>query len=177
MRNPIFASLQSSNNIFVRQPTLRKYVSSQSYRTFQKLWRQVRLYKLVIDYFATRRAQRHKDSTHTSAFPFRKSKKPTDEGTPIGRDFSVIEYVIERRILEAPVLELTYYVDVVGEVPSHSIRPQFGGHGIYDIGNGDTDPEWGFTVVVYGGILRYGPWSDRQRYVIFFIYMFHSHTI
>lgn len=142
-----------------------------------KLWRQVGLYKLVMDYFATRRAQRHKDRTSTSAFPFRKSKKTTDEDTPIGRDFSVMEYVIEQRILETPVLELTYYVDVVGDVPSHLIRPHYGGHGIHDIGNGDTDPEWGLDIVIYGGVLRYGPWSDRQRYVVLFSYISDPHTV
>ena len=93
----------------------------------------------------------------------RKGKKVTDEDTPIGIDFATFEYAIERKILEAPTLELTYYVDVVGEVPSHPVAARFGVDGISDIGNGDTPPEWGFDLVVYGGFLRYGPWADRQR--------------
>jgi len=93
----------------------------------------------------------------------RKGKKVADEDTPIGIDFSAFEYAIERKILEAPTLELTYYVDVVGEVPSHPVAARYGVDGIFDIGNGDTPPEWGFDLVVYGGFLRYGPWADRQR--------------
>lgn len=93
----------------------------------------------------------------------RKGNKVVDEDTPIGIDFSAFEYAIERKILEAPTLELTYYVDVVGEVPSHPVATRYGVDGIFDIGNGDTPPEWGFDLVVYGGFLRYGPWADRQR--------------
>lgn len=128
-----------------------------------KLWRQVGLYKLITEYFTTRRAQRA--AHHSAAFflPFHKPKKTVDEDTPIGVDFSTFEYAIERRVLEAPSLELTYYVDVVGEVPSDSVEPRYAGGGIYDIGNGDTSPEWGLDLVIYGGTLRYGPWADRQR--------------
>lgn len=128
-----------------------------------KLWRQVGLYKLVADYFATRRSQRAAHHLTTSFLPFHKSKKAIDEDTPVGVDFSTFEYAIERRILEAPILELTYYVDVVGEVASQPINPRYAAGGVYDIGNGDTAPEWGFDLVVYGGTLRYGPWADRQR--------------
>jgi hypothetical protein len=148
---------------FSRYSTLRKPSFYQPYRTFSKLWRQLRLYGLITEYFSTRRAQR---MAHESAMPpshVRKGKKAADEDTPIGIDFSAFEYAIERKILEAPTLELTYYVDVVGEVPSHPVAARYGVDGIFDIGNGDTPPEWGFDLVVYGGFLRYGPWADRQR--------------
>ncbi|KAJ7901907.1 hypothetical protein B0H14DRAFT_3080144 [Mycena olivaceomarginata] len=86
--------------------------------------------------------------------------KSLDEDTPIGADFATFEYAIDRKILEAPVLELTYYTDVVGDVPSlpHPVDTEPG-----DIGNGDIGPEWGIDLVVRGGFLRYGPWADRQR--------------
>jgi len=103
---------------------------------------------------------------HESVVPpthSRKGKKAIDEDTPIGINFSEFEYAIERKILEAPTLELTYYVDVVGEVPSHPAAARYGVDGTFDIGNGDTPPEWGFDLVVYGGFLRYGPWADRRR--------------
>lgn len=130
-----------------------------------KLWRQVGLYKLVVDYFTTRRAQRRDQSSATSSIPYLKPKKTAEEDTPPGLDFSDFEYAVERRILEAPVLELTYYVDVVGDVLSHSIPPRYSESGIHDVGNGDTDPEWGFDVAIYDAVLRYGPWADRQRYI------------
>lgn len=132
-----------------------------------KLWRQFGLHRVVTDYFATRRAQRSTQYSISSSIFFRRSKKTADDGTPIGIDFSTFEYVIERKILEAPTLELTYYVDVVGEIPSQLIPTRYAGDGIDGINNGDTSPEWGFDLVIYDGFLRYGPWADRQRYEAF----------
>lgn len=82
----------------------------------------------------------------------------------MGADFSVLEYAIERKILEAPVLELSYYADVVGVVPhqGHDTTPNPSDP--FDIGNGDLPPEWGFDLVIRNGGLRYGPWADRQRW-------------
>lgn len=68
-------------------------------------------------------------------------------------------------MLEAPTLELSYYADAVGVVPAKQ-RP-VDNEGC-DIGNGDVSPEWGIDLVVHGGILRYGPWADRQRHVSHF---------
>lgn len=70
---------------------------------------------------------------------------------------------MERKILEAPVLELSYYADVVGEVPPLPHRAEHVGVASIEIGNGDIAPEWGIDMVVCGGFLRYGPWADRQR--------------
>ncbi|KAH9985984.1 hypothetical protein BJV74DRAFT_946145 [Russula compacta] len=89
-----------------------------------------------------------------------KRAQSVDVETPVGPDCAKHEYAIERRLLEAPVLELSYYVDVVGVVP---VEPRRVDHKGYDVGNGGTSPEWGFDLVVYGGFLRYGPWADRQR--------------
>lgn len=80
-----------------------------------------------------------------------------------GADFSKLEYAIERRIVEAPVLELSYYADVVGEVPVESDGQKGLGLESYDIGNGDLPPEWGIDLVIRNGKIRYGPWADRQR--------------
>ncbi|KDR75835.1 hypothetical protein GALMADRAFT_156774 [Galerina marginata CBS 339.88] len=147
------------HNRIKHHPTLRKPTFYQNYRTFFKLWRQIKLYGLVTDYFATRRTQ-HINQT-AGAATAKKSKKTIDEDTPVGIDFSTFEYAVERKMLETPTLDLTYYVDVVGEVPSQPItRCQ---DGVHDIGNGDTAPEWGIDLVMYGGFLRYGPWADRQR--------------
>jgi hypothetical protein len=113
-----------------------------------------------------------------------KPRKSDDEDTPIGIDFTTYEYAIERTIVETPLLELTYYIDVVGDVPpveyqhssrlnnwDHSIRTSRGvGAGLEidpndpnDIGNGDVDPEWGIHLTIHSGLVRYGPWADRQR--------------
>lgn len=104
----------------------------------------------------------HEDNTPR---PHKKSGKAADDITPIGADFSKIEYAIQRKILEAPLLELSYYTDVVGEVPSHSEQTDHIGIESIDIGNGDISPEWGIDLIISGGFLKYGPWADRQRWV------------
>ncbi|KAG6903050.1 hypothetical protein C0995_007483 [Termitomyces sp. Mi166 len=94
----------------------------------------------------------------------KKQKKTVqDESTPIGANFSQLEYAIERRILETPLLELSYFFDVTGEVPALSDYHENIGAQSVDIGNGDVAPEWGFDIIINGGVLRYGPWADRQR--------------
>ncbi|TFK44762.1 hypothetical protein BDQ12DRAFT_730786 [Crucibulum laeve] len=141
--------------------TLAKASSYLSYRSFTRLCRQIKLYTLTTKYSTTRREQRtaHQNIT-TAAGLLKKARKAVDEDTPIGADFSQLEYAIERKILEAPIFELSYYVDVVGEVPED---PEDIGLETIDIGNGDVAPEWGIEMIVRGGLLRYGPWADRQR--------------
>ncbi|KAJ7045588.1 hypothetical protein C8F04DRAFT_939778 [Mycena alexandri] len=127
-----------------------------SHQAFAKLWRHLKLYS------TTRTFPTNQDYADHSVPPTRSrgKHKSFDEDTPVGADFSTLEYAIERKILETPVLELTYYTDVVGDVPSlpHPADTEPG-----DIGNGDIGPEWGIDLVVRGGVLRYGPWADRQR--------------
>ncbi|KAK7053326.1 Macrophage colony-stimulating factor 1 receptor [Paramarasmius palmivorus] len=126
----------------------RSTFQTATYHAFNKVWNRLKLYRLVRDYLNP------KKNTHT-----KKREKSRNDDTPIGIDFSVLEYAIERKILEAPMLELSYYVDVAGTVPPH---PHVGIDD-YGIGNGDMGPEWGVDIVVIGGTLRYGPWADRQR--------------
>lgn len=92
----------------------------------------------------------------------RKAKKSLDEGTPIGVDFTNVEYAIERKILSTPSLELCYYADAAGEVPPLHLHSKQAGVDV--IGNGDAGPEWGVDMIIRGGYIRYGPWADRQRY-------------
>lgn len=94
----------------------------------------------------------------------RKTHGILDDETPVGADFTTLEYAIERKILEAPVLELSYYADVVGSVPADNVHHAAVTGDPFDIGNGDLPPEWGIDLVIRNGILRYGPWADRQRY-------------
>ncbi|KAJ7770170.1 hypothetical protein DFH07DRAFT_1004242, partial [Mycena maculata] len=127
-----------------------------SYQAFAKLWRHLKLYGLTRKFPAN-------PNRGEKAVPESRSHgkhKSLDEDTPLGADFSTLEYAIERKVLEAAILELTYYIDVVGDVPSlpHPVDKEPG-----DIGNGDIGPEWGIDLVVRGGFLRYGPWADRQR--------------
>ncbi|KAI0267154.1 hypothetical protein BC834DRAFT_969170 [Gloeopeniophorella convolvens] len=89
-----------------------------------------------------------------------KRAQSIDLETPVGPDSASREYAVERRLLEAPLLELSYYADAVGVVP---IEPRGLDQAGFEVGNGDAAPEWGLDLVVHGGFLRYGPWADRQR--------------
>lgn len=127
-----------------------------SFGVFLKLWRGIRLYSTLFS----------PNNLASSGFKGRTSvpgKKSLDESNLVGGDFTKLEYAMERRIVEAPMLELSYYADVVGEVPAELDGPKGMGLESYDIGNGDLPPEWGIDLVIRNGVLRYGPWADRQR--------------
>ena len=74
------------------------------------------------------------------------------------------EYAKVTTFFECPELDLVYYVDSAGQVPPVSEAVQ-SVHGLetIDVGNGDLTPEWGVDVVIKGGSIIYGPWTDRQR--------------
>ncbi|KAF8893814.1 hypothetical protein BD779DRAFT_1669348 [Infundibulicybe gibba] len=126
--------------------TKRSYLS---YRSFAKAWRQLKLYANVMSYRSANGAA----TQPTPALPHPRKLMQANTGQG-GIDALEDEYAIERKILEAPVLELSYYIDVVGEVPHHTEQ----------LGLESTDmPEWGIDLVLRGGLLKYGPWADRQR--------------
>ena len=125
-----------------------------SFEVFLKVWRGIRLYSAL---FSPSYLASIKENTFISG------KKSLDESNFVAGDFTRLEYAIERRIVEAPTLELSYYADIVGEVPAELDGPKGMGLESYDIGNGDLPPEWGIDLVIRNGALRYGPWADRQR--------------
>jgi len=129
-----------------------------SFRAFSKVWRGLKLYSSL-----SARASSHDSRAAEMSPEPMPSRKSADEDTPVGADFIALEYAIERRIIEAPLLELSYYTDIVGDVPDAQEGPRGIGLESYDIGNGDLPPEWGVDLVIRNGILRYGPWADRQR--------------
>ncbi|KAF4598557.1 hypothetical protein EYR38_006961 [Pleurotus pulmonarius] len=122
-----------------------------TYHAFSKLWRQLRLGRSLPPPKKTR-AEDHGSRS--------KAKKSSDHPPIVD---PTAEYAIERRILEAPVLELSYYADVVGEVPPLSEQIEPIGVESIDIGNGGLSPQWGIDIIVRNGFIRYGPWADRQR--------------
>ncbi|KAF5393264.1 hypothetical protein D9757_000624 [Collybiopsis confluens] len=129
-----------------------------SYPTFIKVWEALKLYTPVLKYLSAYQSSKSRQGSHRP----KRSKKSMDEDTPVGADFSKFEYAIERKILETSFLELCYYADVVGVVPQTPAQ-QAAPVDPFDIGNGDFGPEWGVDVAIHGGVLKYGPWADRQR--------------
>lgn len=152
-----------------RQPPIRQS-TYLSFTSFEKLWTRLKLWSVASARPSRLRALFGYPSVPVphppASWGWRKAPKSMDDETPVGVDFSSHDYAIERKILEAPLLELLYYADAVGVVPCDLPRPTNEGTedmDPFDIGNGDLPPEWGMDFVVRGGFLRYGPWADRQR--------------
>lgn len=128
-----------------------------SYRSFTKLWRRLTLYTLI-----PHKRPRFASSPPSTLRIGKRSHKSVDEETPIGTNSATSEYAIERKLLETPLLEVSYYADVVGKVPTEHDADKAGLES-FDVGNSDLPPEWGVDIVVHSAFLRYGPWADRQR--------------
>ncbi|KAI0645908.1 hypothetical protein C8Q79DRAFT_910949 [Trametes meyenii] len=138
-----------------------------SYISFERVWKHLRLWT-TLPVPARAHASATIGMVHPQTWGRRKQQKSVDEETPLGIDFAALEYAIERKILEATVLEVLYYADVVGVVPPLAAGQEAADESMdpFDIGNGDLPPEWGVDLVVRGGFIRYGPWADRQRVVL-----------
>ncbi|KAF7376210.1 hypothetical protein MSAN_00036100 [Mycena sanguinolenta] len=153
-RGPMVATGELLQNHVKKRSKIEQIFTHLSHQSFAKLWRHLKLY------VATRKFPTNHSAKPSTPPRSHGKHKSFDEDTPVGANFATFEYAIERKLLEAPLLELTYYTDVVGDVPSlpHPVDTEPG-----DIGNGDMGPEWGIDLVIRGGFLRYGPWADRQR--------------
>ncbi|KAI9842841.1 MAG: hypothetical protein M1837_006862 [Sclerophora amabilis] len=75
-----------------------------------------------------------------------------------------VEYARFATLLESPLMSLSFYWDVAGPVP------QLGSLDGESLIASDTEinhgppPEWGLDLRVKGGIINYGPWTDRERF-------------
>lgn len=137
------------------------YFHYLTYSVFSKLYRSARLRDGLRA--AAQIFKKPPISAPPKAFRSRsKRAQSVDIETPVGPDSAKREYAIDRRLLEAPVLELSYYVDVVGVVP---VESRMLDHEEDVVGNCDASPEWGLDLILHGGFFRYGPWADRQRRV------------
>lgn len=134
-----------------------------SFATFSKLWLRHKLWTIIF----SRSQSSHNFLHNTGTWPRRRPRDADDEPTPLGINFTTLEYAKETKVLEAPFLDLLYYADSVGEVPQSPANEEIPlpTADPLDIGNGDLPPEWGIDIAVRGGVLRYGPWTDRQRQV------------
>ncbi len=136
-----------------------------SFYPFERIWEHMKLWNFLSAHDHSKPS--HHSVPHPQTWGRRKQQKSVDEETPLGADFTTLEYAVERKILEASVMELLYYADVVGVVPPPAAGQENQDESLdpFDIGNGDLPPEWGIDLVIKGGFIRYGPWADRQRYV------------
>ncbi|WVQ74514.1 hypothetical protein IAR50_004115 [Cryptococcus sp. DSM 104548] len=85
----------------------------------------------------------------------------SDSTTPQNGAREEKEYAKVTHLLEAPELTLTYYSDTPGIVPDPAVAPFI--DPLDEIGNVDLPPEYGIDITIHKGIIKYGPWADRQR--------------
>lgn len=111
-------------------------------------------------------AERHAESGWTGLPRYQAAADPT---APLLSNASrpslhPAEYAKVTTLLVTREIDMTYYVDVAGTVPSeHARKNRVAGLETHDVGNGDLSPEWGIDLVIRGGAITYGPWADRQR--------------
>jgi hypothetical protein len=129
-----------------------KWPDNLTHAKFVKLWRR---FSLALAVPRPREIPRDGPVRTATQRMRRVFKRHEDSSEEI--DYTTFEYAVERKLLEAPTLDITYYIDNVGFVPI-----PIDGH-VPTNQTLDTDPEWGIDIVVHGGSLKYGPWSDRQR--------------
>ncbi|KAI9811900.1 MAG: hypothetical protein M1827_005251 [Pycnora praestabilis] len=73
-----------------------------------------------------------------------------------------IEYAKLSTVVDCPRLSMSFFWDVPGIIPPRSADDALDANTKHDI-NCDIPPEWGIDLSVQGGIINYGPWTDRQR--------------
>ena len=74
-----------------------------------------------------------------------------------------VEYAKASLIADCPCVNISFYWDVPGPVPSDIDRSKhIDPARPYDI-NGSPPPDYGMDIQVFGGIIQYGPWADRHR--------------
>lgn len=87
-----------------------------------------------------------------------------DDNQPDGHgEWDGVEYAKASLIADCPCINVSFYWDVAGRVPTlldNSMYTEPSSTG--DI-NGSPPPEYGVDIQVYGGIIHYGPWTDRHR--------------
>ncbi|OBZ68127.1 hypothetical protein A0H81_11865 [Grifola frondosa] len=141
--------IRDSHSSPLRQSTYLSFLS------FQRLWSHLKLWTLDSSTHPRSHTFFPRASVtvpHPPSWGRKKHHMNADDETPLGADFAMLEYAIERKFMEAPTLELLYYADVVGVVPIPEGQQSVGTESLdpFDIGNGDLPPEWGIDIVVRG---------------------------
>ncbi|OAG00935.1 uncharacterized protein CC84DRAFT_1263011 [Paraphaeosphaeria sporulosa] len=91
------------------------------------------------------------------------SRYMEDDQTDGHGEWDGVEYARTSLIADCPCVNVSFYWDVAGKVPTlldNSMYTEPTNSG--DI-NGATPPEYGVDIQVYGGTINYGPWTDRHR--------------
>ena len=78
-------------------------------------------------------------------------------------EWDPIEYARSPTLADLPKVKVAFYWDIPGPVPLHSDLQESSHISDTSDINGSTPPEYGLDIAIFGGIINYGPWTDRQR--------------
>ncbi|KAI9749143.1 MAG: hypothetical protein M1815_002726 [Lichina confinis] len=73
-----------------------------------------------------------------------------------------VEYAKQSTVLDSPGVTISYYWDVAGLVPQCGDTPALQGR-LSGPRTRHQPPQWGVDLIVDGGTISYGPWTDRRR--------------
>ncbi|RAR04787.1 fermentation associated protein [Stemphylium lycopersici] len=74
-----------------------------------------------------------------------------------------VEYAKTSLIADCPCVNVSFFWDVPGPVPSDIDQSRYlDPTRPYDI-NGSIPPDYGMDIQIFGGTINYGPWADRHR--------------
>jgi len=91
-------------------------------------------------------------------------------------EWDSVDYAKTSLIVDCPCVNFSFYWDVPGRVPSPLDNSMYTEpHRTGDI-NGSDPPEYGMDIQVYGGVINYGPWADRNRAVFQSIFFPGAHV-
>jgi protein CSF1 len=82
-------------------------------------------------------------------------------------EWSGIEYAASTRLANCPKIGFTFYWDAPGKVPGINVDADMEDDSVSDVDhiNGSAAPEYGMEILVGGGTVQYGPWTDQQRII------------
>jgi hypothetical protein len=89
-----------------------------------------------------------------------------DEGSSDGHgEWDAVEYAKTTLIADCPCINVSFYWDNTGPVPSELDNSMYADPARPGDVNGSTPPDYGMDIQVFGGTINYGPWADRHRVV------------
>jgi hypothetical protein len=80
-------------------------------------------------------------------------------------EWDAVEYAKTTLIVDCPCINVSFYWDNTGPVPSELDNSMYVDPARPGDVNGSTPPDYGMDIQVFGGTINYGPWADRHRVV------------
>ncbi|KAF2196775.1 hypothetical protein GQ43DRAFT_476026 [Delitschia confertaspora ATCC 74209] len=132
------------------------------------------LFSKSVDSINAHPKHRHGKSTRGSKLPpqypgqeqWKGLTRYLEEGDNEGHgEWDSVEYAKTSLIADCPCVNVSFYWDVTGPVPQEAYNNINTGRILPGNINRGLAPEYGMDIQIFGGIVNYGPWTDRHRAV------------